>query len=93
MAGKADIVNHLVENVEGLTKKQAGEAFDATFNAITDLLNDGERINVSGFGSFSVNDRPARKGRNPATGKPLDIPARRVAKFKEGKELKETLNP
>ncbi len=92
MAGKADIVNHLVDNVEGLTKKQAAEAFDATFNAITDLLNDGERVNVSGFGSFSVADRAARTGRNPATGATIQIPARRTARFKEGKELKETLN-
>ncbi|MCB1055177.1 MAG: HU family DNA-binding protein [Acidobacteria bacterium] len=92
MAGKADIVDTVVNAVDGLTKKQAAETFDAIFGAITDTLADGERVVVPGFGSFSVSHRPARDGRNPATGEKMTIAASNNAKFKPGKELKEAIN-
>lgn len=92
MAGKADIVTAVTSSVEGLTKKQAAEVFDAIFETITDYLKDGERVALPGFGSFSVAERAARTGRNPATGEEITIAASRNAKFKAGKELKETLN-
>lgn len=92
MAGKADIVDAVVNAVDGMTKKQAAETFDAVFSAITDTLADGERVVVPGFGSFSVAHRPAREGRNPATGASMTIAASTQAKFKPGKELKEALN-
>ncbi len=92
MAGKADIVDAVTDKVEGLTKKQAGEAFDAIFETITDHLKGGERVSITGFGSFSVSERAARKGRNPATGEEIHIAASKNARFKAGKDLKEAVN-
>ena len=92
MAGKADIVDHVADQVEGLTKKQAGEAADAVFEAITAHLTRGERVTVPSFGSFSVAERAARKGRNPATGEEIQIAASKNVKFKSGKDLKERVN-
>ncbi len=92
MAGKADIVEHVVGAVEGLTKKQAGEAFEAVIDAITRGLKKAERVQIPGFGSFSASKRAARKGRNPATGATINIKASKNARFKAGKELKEALN-
>jgi DNA-binding protein HU-beta len=92
MAGKADIVEHIAGAVEGMTKKQAGEAFDAAIDAISKALKKGDRVQVPGFGSFSVSKRAARKGRNPATGAAITIKASKNARFKAGKELKDALN-
>lgn len=91
MAGKADIAERISDAV-GITKKQAAEAFDACFSAITDCLCDDERVQVPGFGSFSVSERAARTGRNPATGATIQIPASKNAKFKPSKDLKDALN-
>ncbi len=92
MAGKADIVEHVANSVEGITKKQAGEVFDAIFQAVTRNLRKGDRVSIPGFGSFAVSHRKARQGRNPATGKTITIKASKNARFKAGKELKEALN-
>ena len=92
MAGKADIVDSIADSVDGLTKKQAAEAFEAVFGTITSHLKKGERVQLPGFGSFSVSHRAARTGRNPKTGETIKIKASKAAKFKMGKELKETLN-
>lgn len=91
MAGKADIVDRIADEVD-ITKKEAAEAFDACFAAIQECLEDGDRVQVPGFGSFSVSERAARQGRNPATGATIQIPASKNAKFKAGKDLKEALN-
>lgn len=92
MAGKADIVDAVVGAVDGLTKKQAAEAFDAIFGAISGQLSGGERVSVPGFGSFSISERAAREGINPATGKKIKIAASKAVKFKVGKELKDAVN-
>lgn len=92
MAGKADIVENIATNVEGLTKKQAADAFDVVFDSLAQFLKKGDRVQLPGFGSFSVSERAARKGRNPATGATIDIPASKNVRFKMGKELKEALN-
>jgi DNA-binding protein HU-beta len=92
MAGKADIVEHIAGSVEGLTKKAAGEAFDAAIEAIVKGLRKGDRVQIPGFGSFAVSKRAARKGRNPATGATITIKASKNVRFKAGKELKDTLN-
>jgi DNA-binding protein HU-beta len=92
MAGKADIVNSMADSVEGLTRRQAAEALDAVFNAIRDALRSGEGAKVPGFGSFTVSERAARKGRNPATGESINIKASKTVRFKVGKELKEAVN-
>ena len=92
MAGKADIVDHLVNQVEGLSKRAATEAAEHVFHYIAERLAEGEKVQIPGFGTFSVSFRAARKGRNPQTGKPIDIPASKGAKFKPGKSLKDAVN-
>ncbi len=92
MAGKADIVDALAAGVEGMSKKAAGEAFDIVFDTIAKHLRKDDRVQVPGFGSFSVSKRAARKGRNPATGATITIKASKNARFKAGKELKDSLN-
>jgi DNA-binding protein HU-beta len=92
MAGKADIVNGIVDRVEGLNRRQAAEALDAVVATIVDALRSGEGAKLPGFGSFSISERAARKGRNPATGETIKIKARKTVRFKVGKELKETVN-
>jgi DNA-binding protein HU-beta len=92
MAGKSDIVDGIANAVEGLTKKQAAEAFEAVFDSISHYLTNGERVQIPGFGSFSVAERAERQGVNPATGKKITIKASKNVKFKAGKELKESVN-
>ncbi len=92
MAGKADIVDSIADNVEGLTKKQASDAFETVLTTITGHLKNGERVQLPGFGSFSVTHRAARTGRNPKTGDSIQIKASNAARFKMGKDLKESLN-
>jgi len=76
----------------GLGKGDAASAVDAVFDTITSTLKSGGDIRILGFGNFSVNDRAATTGRNPLTGAPVDIPAKKVAKFSAGKGLKDALN-
>jgi DNA-binding protein HU-beta len=92
MAGKADLINSVVDSVDGLTRRQATEAFEAVFAAIADAVRSGESAKVPGFGSFSLSERAARKGRNPATGQTINIRASKSVRFKPGKELKESVN-
>ena len=65
---------------------------DATVAAVKDTLVKGDKIQLVGFGTFSVAERPAREGRNPSTGATITIPAKKVAKFKAGAELADALN-
>ena len=71
----------------GLTKVDAGKALEAFVDTVKEELGKGNRITLVGFGTFSVQDRPARNGRNPRTGKSIKIAAKKVAKFKVGKGL------
>jgi integration host factor subunit beta len=88
---KADLVNDVADAAE-LTKKDAERLVEIVFESIIDSLNKGEKIELRGFGSFRVRERGARRGRNPKTGEPVSIPAKRVPYFKAGKELKELIN-
>jgi DNA-binding protein HU-beta len=92
MAGKAELINAVVDEVEGLTKRQATAAVEAVFKAITEAVKAGESAKVPGFGSFNLSERAARKGRNPATGQAINIKASKSVRFKPGKELKESVN-
>ncbi len=74
-----------------ITKADAARVLESIVDGITQSLKRGERTTISGFGTFSVSKRKARVGRNPQTGEPINIPARRVARFTSGKELKEVL--
>jgi DNA-binding protein HU-alpha len=91
MAGKVDIVEFISSNVEGINKKQAGAALEATVQAISSQLAKGERVQIPGFGSFSVSERAARTGRNPKTGQSIKIAASKNVRFKAGKDLKDSL--
>lgn len=72
-----------------LTRKQAEIAVNAVIEAITESLEEGEKVQLVGFGSFEVRDRPERKARNPRTGEEISIPASKAAVFKAGKALKD----
>ena len=75
-----------------MTKKAAGEAFEAVIESISKSLKKGDRVQIPGFGSFAAAKRGARKGRNPKTGATIQIKASKNVRFKAGKELKESLN-
>ena len=74
------------------SKFDAERVVDGVLDAITDALKQGDRVNISGFGTFAVSAREARTGRNPQAGESIEISASRSAKFKPGKQLKESLN-
>jgi DNA-binding protein HU-beta len=86
---KADLVKAVAE--VGLTKKKAAEAVEAMLDVIKDALVRGEKVQLIGFGSFNVKERPSRRGRNPQTGAELTIPAKRVPVFRPGTALKEAV--
>ncbi|HVO66596.1 MAG TPA: HU family DNA-binding protein [Syntrophales bacterium] len=71
----------------GISKAAASKALDAYVGAVTKELKKGGKVGLVGFGTFSVSKRKAREGRNPQTGKAIKIPAKKVVKFKAGKEL------
>jgi len=76
----------------GLSKADSKKALDAFINATTHSLKKGDRLSLIGFGSFSISKRAARTGRNPQTGKEIQIAAKNVVKFKAGSELATTVN-
>ena len=85
----------LIEKIatgSGLSKADAKKALDATVAAVKDALVAGDKIALVGFGTFSVAERPAREGINPATKEKITIAAKKVAKFKAGAELADALN-
>lgn len=88
---KAELVNELAERT-GVTKKAAENFIKAFQETVTDALSKKEKVVIVGFGTFGVKSRPARKGRNPQTGKEMDIPASNVPGFKCGKLLKDAVN-
>ena len=87
---KAELVEEVADQT-GLTKRVSREAVDTIISAITDSLAREERVTLVGFGSFQVMQRKARRGRNPQTGKELQIPAKKVPKFKAGRGLREAV--
>jgi len=87
---KAQLIDAIAEK-SGITKADAKKALDAFMGATTDALKNGDRVALIGFGSFSVSERSARTGRNPQSGAPINIPAKKVVKFKPGAELSAAL--
>ena len=83
---KTELVNAIAEKAE-ISKADAKKAVDAFVSTVTDALKEGDKIALVGFGTFSVNERPAREGINPATKEKIQIEAKKVAKFKAGAEL------
>jgi DNA-binding protein HU-beta len=87
---KAELISKLADDA-GITKTQANAALDSFVEAVTKTLKGGGKVTLVGFGTFSVSKRSARNGRNPQTGAPIKIKAKKVAKFKAGKELQAKL--
>ncbi len=88
---KAELIE-AVATKAGLTKADAGRAVDALFEVVTKALKGGSKVPVIGFGTFAVSKRAAREGRNPRTGAPVKIAARKAVTFKAGSQLKEAVN-
>jgi DNA-binding protein HU-beta len=88
---KSEFVDQVADRA-GLSKKDAGDAVDAMLETIEGALKRGSDVVFSGFGKFSVSDRSAREGRNPATGEKIQIAASRVPKFTAGAALKKAVN-
>ncbi|HBL75778.1 MAG: DNA-binding protein [Bacteroidetes bacterium GWF2_42_66] len=87
---KAQLIDAIAEKA-GLTKADAKKALDAFVEATTDALKNGDRVALIGFGSFAVATRSARTGRNPQSGSPIEIPQKKVVKFKPGAELSDSI--
>ncbi|MGH7197590.1 MAG: HU family DNA-binding protein [Candidatus Omnitrophota bacterium] len=88
---KADLIESLARKA-ALPRPKAEEIVNGLFDDIVAALKNGDKVNLSGFGTFSVSERKARTGRNPKTGEAIEIAAARAAKFKASKTLKESLS-
>jgi integration host factor beta subunit len=88
---KAELIETLANKLP-MNKAEAEKAINIVLEDIITALKQGQRVNISGFGTFSVSERQARTGRNPKTGESIQISASRSAKFKPGKQLKDSLN-
>lgn len=88
---KGDLINKIAESAD-ITKAQATDALNAVLDGVSEALEDGDKVTLIGFGTFSVSHRDARTGRNPQTGEKIKIAAKNVVKFKPGKELTEKVN-
>ncbi|WP_303840258.1 HU family DNA-binding protein [Selenomonas ruminantium] len=91
LMNKTELVANIAEK-SGLTKKDAEKALGAFFESVQQALIEGDRVQLIGFGTFEVKERAARKGRNPQTGKEIEIPAAKNPVFKAGKALKDAVN-
>ncbi len=87
---KAELIAEMAKNAK-ISKAAAGKALEALVGGVKTALKKKQRVTLVGFGTFSVSERKARKGRNPRTGKEIKIPARRVPKFTAGKAFKDAV--
>jgi len=87
---KAELIEKVAKDAK-VTKAAAGKSIDAIIDGISKALKKGDRVSLIGFGTFSISKRKARTGRNPQTGKPINIPARKVARFKAGSALRKAV--
>ncbi len=87
---KSDLIDSLAAKA-AVPRPRAEELVNFFLDDITEALKRGEKVNISGFGTFTVSTRKARTGRNPKTGEPIEIPPSKSAKFKAGKVLKDSL--
>ncbi len=90
---KADLVQRVADTIgPGVTKRDCAVVVDAFLNSIKDAMGEHQNIEIRGFGTFKVRERKSRLARNPRTGEPVDVSAKRVPYFKPGKEMRERLN-
>jgi DNA-binding protein HU-beta len=88
---KSQLIDKIAAGAD-ISKAAAGRSLDAFIEAVTEALKEGDSVALVGFGTFAVRDRAARAGRNPQTGKPIQIPAGKIPSFKPGKALKDSVN-
>lgn len=89
---KADVVDR-ISQATGLTRVETEAVVEGFMICVQEALEAGDRVELRGFGVFAVQDRAARTGRNPATGEPLHLDARRVPVFRPSRELRDAVNP
>ena len=89
---KSELIARLAEQNPSLYHRDLEQLVNTIFETITKALEDGDRVELRGFGAFSVRDRKARIGRNPRTGEPVNVEAKRMPFFKMGKGMRERLN-
>lgn len=89
---KSELID-AIANAADISKAAAGRALDAVTDSIVDALKKDDQVSLVGFGTFLVKERAARTGRNPQTGKPIEISAAKIPTFKAGKGLKDAVNP
>ncbi len=87
---KSELVEKMAQ-AAGITKSAADRALNGFTDAVTEALGQGDKVVLVGFGTFFTSERKARTGRNPQTGKPIEIPAKKVAKFKPGAKLADSV--
>ena len=87
---KAELVSAIATDA-GVSKSVASKVLESVINNVTESLKKGDKVTLVGFGTFSVTKRKARTGRNPQTGKEIEIPAKKVAKFRAGAKLAEAV--
>jgi integration host factor subunit beta len=90
---KSELVDQIAEKNPHLYHRDVERIVNAVLDEIVRAMSEGDRVELRGFGAFSVKSRQARTGRNPRTGSAVDVSAKRVPFFKTGKELRERLNP
>lgn len=88
---KADLINIVAKKLD-ITQVQSGIIVEAALRSIVNALQNGQEVEIRGFGSFRFRNRAPRKGRNPKTGEKVDVPPKKIPYFKMGKELKALLN-
>ena len=89
---KSELVERITGKISSLSHKDVDVIVDILFSRMTEALEQGNRIEIRGFGTFELRTRPSREGRNPKTGKNVFVATRRVPFFKVGKELRERIN-
>lgn len=88
---KADLINIVAKRLD-ITQVQSGIIVEAALRSVVNALQNGQEVEIRGFGSFRFRNRAPRKGRNPKTGEKVDVPPKKIPYFKMGKELKALLN-
>lgn len=86
---RSELVSRLAAHYRGLTAADVGASVSALFDAMSERLAEGGRVEIRGFGTFTANYRPSRKGRNPMTGEVVAVSAKHVPHFKPGRELRD----
>ena len=89
---KSELIQTVADRIPGMTARVADEAVNLVLEQMSQALWSGRRIEIRGFGSFSLNYRPARVGRNPRSGEKVDVPTKYVPHFKAGKDMRERVD-